>query len=67
MKLALRARVLRFGRGRASPWETAVWLTGGLLCGRPPQPPYFLFTPVARQHDLPSIQLRASTRLLDRL
>ena len=38
--LALRAWVLRFGRDpHADAWEGAVWITGGLLCGRPPLPP----------------------------
>jgi len=30
---------LRFYDPRASPWETIVTLTGGLLCGRPRDPP----------------------------
>ena len=37
--LAVRAWVLRFGHAGAGPWERAVWLTGGLLCGRSPLPP----------------------------
>jgi hypothetical protein len=37
--LAVRAWVLRFGRDDLGPWERAVWLTGGLLHGRPPLPP----------------------------
>lgn len=37
--LAVRAWVLRFGRDALSSWERAVWLTGGLLHGRPPLPP----------------------------
>ena len=37
--LAVRAWVLRFGRDELGPWERAVWLTGGLLHGRPPLPP----------------------------
>jgi hypothetical protein len=37
--LAVRARVLRFGYGNSGPWERAVWLTGGLLSGRPALPP----------------------------
>ena len=37
--LAVRAWVLRFGRGQIGPWERAVWLTGGLLCSRPTLPP----------------------------
>ena len=37
--LAVRAWVLRFGRDELSPWERAVWLTGGMLHGRPPLPP----------------------------
>ena len=36
---AVRAWVLRFGRDDIGPWERAVWLTGGLLHGRPPLPP----------------------------
>jgi|APFre7841882630_1041343.scaffolds.fasta_scaffold35595_2 hypothetical protein len=39
MMLAVRAHVLRFGRRQAGPWETAVWMTGGLLSGRLPLPP----------------------------
>jgi hypothetical protein len=31
--LAAKAHVLRFGRQPAGPWQTAVWMTGGLLCG----------------------------------
>lgn len=34
--LAVRALVLRFGPAPAGPWETAVWLTSGLLSGLPP-------------------------------
>jgi len=37
--LAVRAWVLRFGRGQTGPWERAVWLTGGLLSGEPGLPP----------------------------
>jgi hypothetical protein len=37
--LAVRAWVLRFGREPIGPWERAVWLTGGLLSGRPGMPP----------------------------
>ena len=37
--LAVRAWVLRFGSGNASPWERAVCLTGGLLAGQPALPP----------------------------
>jgi len=37
--LAARAWVLRFGRDELGPWERAVWLTGGLLHGRPLLPP----------------------------
>lgn len=37
--LAVRAWVLRFGPGNASPWERAVCLTGGLLAGQPALPP----------------------------
>jgi hypothetical protein len=37
--LAVRAWVLRFGREPLGPWERAVWLTGGLLAGRPGVPP----------------------------
>lgn len=37
--LAVRAWVLRFGRDDIGPWERAVWLTGGLLHGRPLLPP----------------------------
>ena len=37
--LAVRAWVLRFGRDDIGAWERAVWLTGGLLHGRPPLPP----------------------------
>ena len=37
--LAVRAFVLRFGRGQLGPWERAVCLTGGLLSGRPLLPP----------------------------
>lgn len=37
--LAVRAWVLRFGRGQIGPWERALCLTGGLLSGRPPLPP----------------------------
>ncbi len=37
--VAARAWVLRFGRDQLGPWERAVWLTGGLLHGRPPVPP----------------------------
>jgi transposase-like protein len=37
--LAVRAWVLRFGRDEIGAWERAVWLTGGLLHGRPPPPP----------------------------
>ena len=37
--LAVRAWVLRFGRDDISAWERAVWLTGGLLHGRPLLPP----------------------------
>ncbi len=37
--LAVKARVLRFGPGDIGPWERVVWLTGGLLSGRPPLPP----------------------------
>ena len=37
--LAVRAWVLRFGRDELGTWERAVWLTGGLLHGRPPLPP----------------------------
>ena len=37
--LAVRAWVLRFGPGNASPWERAVCLTGGLLTGQPTLPP----------------------------
>jgi hypothetical protein len=37
--LAVRACVLRFGRDELGPWERAVWLTGGLLHGRPLLPP----------------------------
>jgi uncharacterized protein DUF6431/Homeodomain-like domain-containing protein len=37
--LAVRAWVLRFGHDGVGPWERAVWLTGGLLHGRPPLPP----------------------------
>lgn len=37
--LAVRAWVLRFGRGDVGPWECAVCVTGGLLHGRPPLPP----------------------------
>ncbi len=36
---AVRAWVLRFGPGRAGAWELAVWVTGGLLSGRPALPP----------------------------
>jgi hypothetical protein len=36
--LAVCAGVLRFGRDELGPWERAVWLTGGLLAGRPPPP-----------------------------
>jgi len=36
--LAVRAWVLRFGEDSVGPWERAVWLTGGLLHGRPPPP-----------------------------
>jgi len=36
--LAARAWVLRFGEDSVGPWERAVWLTGGLLHGRPPPP-----------------------------
>jgi hypothetical protein len=36
--LAVRAWVLRFGHHGVGPWERAVWLTGGLLHGRPPPP-----------------------------
>jgi hypothetical protein len=39
LMLAVRARVLRFGHGQLGPWERAVWLTDGLLSGRPPLPP----------------------------
>ena len=37
--LAVRARMLRFGHDHTGAWERAVWLTGGLLSGRPPLPP----------------------------
>ena len=37
--LAVRSWVLRFGRDDIGAWERAVWLTGGLLHGRPPLPP----------------------------
>ncbi len=38
--LAVRAWVLRFGHAAAvGPWERAVCLTGGLLCGEPRLPP----------------------------
>jgi hypothetical protein len=37
--LAVRAWVLRFSDQHVSPWERAVWLTGGLLSGRAPLPP----------------------------
>lgn len=37
--LAVRAWVLRFGRDPVGTWERAVWLTGGLLTGRPGVPP----------------------------
>jgi hypothetical protein len=37
--LAVRAWVLRFGPGNASPWERAVCLTGGFLAGQPALPP----------------------------
>jgi hypothetical protein len=37
--LAVRAWALRFGRDELGPWERAVWLTGGLLHGRPALPP----------------------------
>jgi len=37
--LAVRAWVLRFGPEHAGAWERAVCLTGGLLWGRPAQPP----------------------------
>lgn len=37
--LAVRARVLRFGRGQTGPWDVAVWLTGGLLSGPTTLPP----------------------------
>jgi hypothetical protein len=37
--IAVRAWVLRFGPGPVGPWERAVWLTGGLLTGRPVVPP----------------------------
>ena len=37
MMLAVRAFRLRFGAtDQAGVWERAVWLTGGLLHGRPP-------------------------------
>ena len=37
MMLAVRAFRLRFGAAdQAGAWERAVWLTGGLLHGRPP-------------------------------
>jgi hypothetical protein len=36
--LAVRALVLRLGLHGVGPWELAVWLTGGLLYGRPPPP-----------------------------
>jgi hypothetical protein len=39
MMLAARAWVLRFGPQQTGPWERAVWLTGGLLYGRPGLPP----------------------------
>jgi len=39
LMLAVRAWVLRFGKDSVGPWERAVWLTGGLLHGRPPLPP----------------------------
>jgi len=39
MMLAVRAWALRFGRDDIGPWERAVWLTGGLLHGRPLLPP----------------------------
>ena len=39
LMLVVRARVLRFGHGQLGPWERAVWLTDGLLSGRPPLPP----------------------------
>jgi hypothetical protein len=39
MMLAVRAFRLRFGAVEAAGvWERAVWLTGGLLHGRPPPP-----------------------------
>jgi transposase-like protein len=39
MMLAVRAFRLRFGAvDQAGVWERAVWLTGGLLHGRPPPP-----------------------------
>jgi hypothetical protein len=39
MMLAVRAFRLRFGGvDQAGVWERAVWLTGGLLHGRPPPP-----------------------------
>lgn len=37
--LAVRAWVLRFGGDDIGAWERAVWLTGGLLHGRPLLPP----------------------------
>ena len=37
--LAVRAWVLRFGRDDIGGWERAMWLTDGLLHGRPPLPP----------------------------
>jgi hypothetical protein len=37
--LAVRAWVLRFGPDNVSPWERAVWLTGGLLHGCLALPP----------------------------
>ena len=37
--LAVRAWVLRFVTEHAGAWERAVCLTGGLLWGRPAQPP----------------------------
>ena len=58
--LAVRAWVLRFGRDELGPWERAVWLTGGLLHGRPPLPPQLRFRVVVRQHDLVAIQLRTA-------
>jgi hypothetical protein len=36
--LAVRAWMLRFSRDELGPWERALWLTSGLLAGRPPPP-----------------------------